>query len=81
MGGKLAIASRVDYYKGDFVGDQLNADIAMRVEEIMRKYPEPPPKERRAPRQVAPSRRGPRPPQGGGQRGAGGRPRWSGKRR
>ncbi len=81
MGGKLAIASRVDYYKGGFVGDQLNADIARRVEEIIRKYPEPPPKERRAPRQEAPPRRGPRPPQRGGQKGSGNRPQWSGKKR
>ncbi len=81
MGGKLAIASRVDYYKGDFVGDQLNADIARRVEEIIKKYPEPPPRERRAPRQELPPRRGPRPPQRGGHKGTGGPPRWSGKKR
>lgn len=42
MGGKLAIASKVDYFKGEFVGDQLNEAIAKRVEEIMRKYPNPP---------------------------------------
>jgi len=47
MGGKLAIASRVDYFKGEFIGDRLNADIARRVEEIMRKYPEPPKAEKR----------------------------------
>ncbi len=44
MGGKLAIAARVDYYKGEFIGDELNADIARRVEEIQKKYPEPPPR-------------------------------------
>lgn len=42
MGAKLAIAARVDYYKGEFVGDSLNEDIARRVEEIQKKYPEPP---------------------------------------
>ncbi|NLK25537.1 MAG: ribosomal biogenesis protein [Euryarchaeota archaeon] len=42
MGGKLAIAAKVDYYKGEFIGDKLNEDIARRVEEIQKKYPEPP---------------------------------------
>jgi nucleolar protein 56 len=51
MGGKLAIASKVDYFKGEFIGDKLNEDIARRVEEIMKKYPEPPKKEQRPPQQ------------------------------
>lgn len=61
MGGKLAIAARVDYYKGEFVGDRLNEDIAQRVEEIMKKYPEPPVKEKRPPRPGQSRGRGPHP--------------------
>jgi nucleolar protein 56 len=75
MGGKLAIASKVDYFKGGFIGDRLNEDIARRVEEIMKKYPEPPKKELR-PRQDRRSegqRRGPPPKAGRPQR-------WQGKR-
>ena len=64
MGGKLAIASRVDYYKGEFVGDQLNDDIARRVEEVIKKYPEPPKKDMRPPRPSPTRGRGPRPREG-----------------
>jgi nucleolar protein 56 len=49
FGGKLAIAARIDYYKGEFYGDKLNADLAKRVEEIMKKYPEPPKRPERPP--------------------------------
>ncbi len=80
MGAKLAIASRVDYYRGEFVGDQLNADIAQRVEEVMRKYPEPPPRPARPMQQDQRPRHGPRPPPKGG-KGMRGPPRWSGKKR
>jgi nucleolar protein 56 len=58
MGGKLSIAAKVDYFKGEFVGDQLNADLAKRVEEIMKKYPDPPKKVYRPPQQRGPPPRG-----------------------
>jgi nucleolar protein 56 len=70
MGAKLSIASKVDYFKGEFVGDQLNEDLAKRVEEIMKKYPEPP--KREAPKFQGPRRQGPP------QRGKG---PWQGQRR
>jgi len=75
MGGKLAIASKVDYFKGEFIGDKLNEDIARRVEEIMKKSPEPPKKEQRPrPEQRSQGQyRGP-PRQGRPQQ------RWEGKR-
>lgn len=75
MGGKLAIASKVDYFKGEFIGDKLNEDIARRVEEIMKKYPEPPKKEQRPRQEQRPQGqyRGP-PRQGRPQQ------RWEGKR-
>ncbi len=47
MAAKISIASKVDYWKGEFIGDQLNAQIAKRVEEVQRKYPDPPKKEQR----------------------------------
>ena len=51
MSGKLAIAARVDYYGGEFVGDSLNEEIARRVEEIQEKYPEPPPRKPQRPKE------------------------------
>jgi len=42
MAGKLSIAAKVDRYGGEFIGDQLNEQLALRVEEIIKKYPEPP---------------------------------------
>jgi nucleolar protein 56 len=71
MGGKLSIASKVDYFKGEFIGDRLNEDLARRVEEIMKKYPDPP--KREAPRYQP--HRGPPPQRGRGQwQGGRGRP-------
>lgn len=70
MGAKLAIAAKVDYWKGEFIGDQLNEDIARRVEEVQKKYPEPPKRER-PPKQFDRPRGGQRPR---GPRGKGGRP-------
>ncbi len=34
LAGKLAIAARVDYYRGEFIGDQLKDEFKRRVEEI-----------------------------------------------
>ena len=69
MGGKLAIAARVDYYKGEFIGDKLNEEIARRVEEIQEKYPEPPvrPQRPKGGKRDDQVRRG-RPPKGKGRR-------------
>lgn len=47
LAGKLSIAARVDAFKGDFMGDKLNADLEKRLEEIKERYdkaPPPPPK-------------------------------------
>ena len=43
LAGKLAIAVRADAFGGKFVGDALKADIDKRLEEIRKKYKEPPP--------------------------------------
>lgn len=58
MAGKLSIASKVDYFKGEFVGDQLNDDLAKRVEEIIKNYPEPPKRKERPPMPRGPPQRG-----------------------
>jgi nucleolar protein 56 len=46
IGAKAAIAARVDAFQGEFIGDKLQADLLKRVEEIKKKYPDPPKKER-----------------------------------
>lgn len=42
LAGKLAIAARIDAYRGKFVGDELKANFERRVKEIQEKYAEPP---------------------------------------
>jgi nucleolar protein 56 len=49
VASKAAIAARVDFYKGEFIGDKLVEHMEKRVQEIKDKYPEAPKKERRAP--------------------------------
>lgn len=41
LAGKLAIASRVDFFTGEFIGDILKADIEKKVEDIKKKHPTP----------------------------------------
>ncbi len=40
---KLAIAARVDYFSKEYIGDELKNELMLRVEEIRKKYPKPPP--------------------------------------
>ena len=42
ISGKLAIASKVDYFEGEFIGDNLTKEIEKKIEEIKEKYPNPP---------------------------------------
>lgn len=44
LAGKVLIAAKVDQFHGDFIGDRLNEDFKARVEDIRRRYPEPPKK-------------------------------------
>lgn len=39
---KISIAARLDWNKGEFMGDTLKRDLERRVEEIKKKYPDPP---------------------------------------
>jgi nucleolar protein 56 len=45
LAGKLAIAARVDAFRGKYAGDELKADLNKRVNEIQERYekPSPPP--------------------------------------
>lgn len=44
LAGKVLIAAKVDQYHGEFIGDRLNEDFRRRVEDIRRRYPDPPKK-------------------------------------
>jgi nucleolar protein 56 len=47
LAGKLAIAARLDVYRGEYIGNELVEDFEKRVEEIKDKYAEPPKRSRR----------------------------------
>jgi len=49
IAGKLAIAARADAFGGRYVGDALKADVDKRIEEIRKKYKEPPPPKEKKP--------------------------------
>lgn len=79
IAGKLAIAVRIDVYRGTYAGDKLKKALDKRIEEIRAKYPEPPPIKEQKPREF----REQRPPRefrggaggeyrGGGRGGSGG---------
>lgn len=57
LAGKLSIASRVDAFDGNYVGDNLTADLEKRIEEIKKRYDKAPPPSPKAPQQT---RKGPR---------------------
>lgn len=44
LAGKVLIAAKVDQYKGEFCGDRLDSELQARIEDIKRKYPDPPKK-------------------------------------
>ncbi|MGC8982491.1 MAG: C/D box methylation guide ribonucleoprotein complex aNOP56 subunit [Desulfurococcaceae archaeon] len=44
LAAKLAIAAKVDYFTGKFIGDKLVEEFQARVEEVKKLYPKPPPK-------------------------------------
>lgn len=41
---KISIAAKVDQYDGEFIGDDLLRDFERRVEDVKRRYPDPPKK-------------------------------------
>ena len=44
LAGKVLIAAKIDQYHGEFRGDVLNDEFKKRVEDIKRRYPDPPKK-------------------------------------
>ena len=44
MRRKVLIAAKIDKYHGEFAGDRLNEEFRARVEDIRRRYPDPPKK-------------------------------------
>ena len=42
LAGKISICSKVDYFKGDFIGDKISALLEKKIEDIKIKFPEPP---------------------------------------
>ncbi|MBQ8179333.1 MAG: ribosomal biogenesis protein [Candidatus Methanomethylophilaceae archaeon] len=47
LAGKVLIAAKVDQHHGEFRGDLLNEEFQARVEDIRRRYPDPPKKPQR----------------------------------
>ncbi len=50
LAAKLSIAAKVDYWKGEFIGNNLLDQFQKRVQEIKEKYPNPPRRAERMPR-------------------------------
>ena len=44
----MLIAAKIDQYHGEFAGDRLNEEFVRRVEDIRRRYPDPPKKPKKA---------------------------------
>jgi nucleolar protein 56 len=49
LAGKLSIASRIDLYSGEYMGDNLLQDVKQRIEDIKKKYPIAPKKAQKEP--------------------------------
>ena len=46
LAGKLSIAARVDFYSGEYIGDDLLDDLRRRIDDIRKKYPNAPKKKK-----------------------------------
>ncbi|MEJ2276601.1 MAG: C/D box methylation guide ribonucleoprotein complex aNOP56 subunit, partial [Candidatus Lokiarchaeota archaeon] len=42
IAGKLGLAAKIDYFSGDFIGDEFSQEIEEKIKEIKEKYPKPP---------------------------------------
>jgi nucleolar protein 56 len=49
---KLAIAAKVDFFTGRYIGDELKKRLYERIEEIKKLYPKPPKREEKKPSKV-----------------------------
>ncbi|MHA1733322.1 MAG: hypothetical protein ACTSU5_15355 [Promethearchaeota archaeon] len=85
LAGKLAIAARIDYFEGEFIGGRLKEDLLLKIQDIEARFPQPPPKKKEQARQsrgggVNRYRGKRRPPAGrGGARGSRSRPKRQAK--
>ena len=46
LAGKTLIAAKVDFFKGEYCGDALVEEFEKRVEDVSRRYPDPPKKKK-----------------------------------
>ncbi|MCP4764304.1 MAG: hypothetical protein GY870_21195 [archaeon] len=44
LAGKIAIASKIDFFKGEFIGDKILAELEQKIAEIKERFPKPPEK-------------------------------------
>ncbi len=44
VSGKIGVAAKVDYFNGEFIGNQLSEGVELKIKEIELKYPNPPKK-------------------------------------
>ncbi len=44
VAGKISILAKVDYYKGEFIGDQISAQIDKKIDLLRTQFPKPPKK-------------------------------------
>jgi len=47
IAGKIGLASKVDYFSGDFIGDELSEEIDEKIQYLSEKYPNPPPRKQK----------------------------------
>ena len=87
LAAKLAIAAKVDYFTGRYIGDKLKEALRKRIEEIKRIYKKPPKRKKEEIKPAKPAKakpRGRKPPRRkggkGGRKGKGGRGGGRGRR-
>ncbi|MBN1803402.1 MAG: hypothetical protein JW891_17965 [Candidatus Lokiarchaeota archaeon] len=47
VSGKIGLAAKIDYFKGDFIGNEISKDVMKKIKEIEEKYPIPPKKQQK----------------------------------
>lgn len=58
LAAKLAIAAKVDYFTGRFIGDKLREELDKRIQEVKKLYAKPPARKREEERPRRPPRKG-----------------------
>ena len=48
VAGKISICAKVDFYKGQFIGDKIAEEIDKKIELIKKSYPNPPERAKRS---------------------------------